>query len=693
MRKRDLGILILAALAIFFSLQHEGDFSFREAWFHLTDDYPFKHESERLPPPLIADLNGDGRSEILVATHDAKIQVLEPRFMEVDEGFTEARLIAEVSLLPERVRITAGRRAVAMASGFVDRIYKQGEIRKQILVVVTAGWSIMCFDHNLKKLWEANLQEDFPHGAHHREIAISISNYTLKHGDVGLVIVGGRMEVQPHLFLDPFEEATVAEKNAERQRRSVEESSASGQDLRHFAYYAFAGRSGTQRWKHKSEDMQSHVSDKSELIPQYNYKLDAQALNSRHPGEVECREFQESVLGVMPHYWERREDTKFELAHFRKHKRKSLKKMPGKSSSSPLHKPDDKHAFGKDTSNKIATAIGKAAEYATSAKPKKRNLYVPMITNFTDLWWVPNVIVAHQKEGIEAVHLASGRTICKLHLQEGGLHADVNGDGVLDHVQAVGGGGVEQSVATGTMEVLRPCWAVATSGVPVREQLFNASICRHPPFGVFYQGEFTSRTLGRGTVDAAHIDVATPLLVPRSDGHKHRKGSHGDVIFLTSRGEVTSYSPGIHGQGALRRWQLLTGSTWTNFPSPAGMAEEKVIPTLKALSLHVHGPKQVILVAGEQEATIISQGGSLLASIFLPSPPTHQILYGDFSNDGLTDLVLVSSNGIYGFVQTRQPGALFFSSLVGCLIIVMAVILVSQHFSSTRSKPRAFEPR
>jgi len=56
--------------------QHEEDFTFREAWLHLADDYPFKHEAERLPPPLIADLNGDGRSEILVATHDAKIQVL-----------------------------------------------------------------------------------------------------------------------------------------------------------------------------------------------------------------------------------------------------------------------------------------------------------------------------------------------------------------------------------------------------------------------------------------------------------------------------------------------------------------------------------------------------------------------------------------------------------------------------------------
>lgn len=40
--------------------------------------------------------------------------------------------------------------------------------------------------------------------------------------------------------------------------------------------------------------------------------------------------------------------------------------------------------------------------------------YIPTITNYTQLWWVPNVVVAHQKEGIEAVHLATGRTICKV---------------------------------------------------------------------------------------------------------------------------------------------------------------------------------------------------------------------------------------------------------------------------------------
>ena len=45
----------------------------------------------------------------------------------------------------------------------------------------------------------------------------------------------------------------------------------------------------------------------------------------------------------------------------------------------------------------------------------------------------------------------AGRTICKLHLPSPGLHADINGDGVLDHVQAYGEGlvadGVEDHIA------------------------------------------------------------------------------------------------------------------------------------------------------------------------------------------------------------------------------------------------------
>lgn len=76
----------------------------------------------------------------------------------MDEGFSEARVLAQVSLLPEKIRVATGRRAVAMATGVIDRHYKKGQPQKQVLVVVTSGWSVMCFDHNLSKLWESNLQ-------------------------------------------------------------------------------------------------------------------------------------------------------------------------------------------------------------------------------------------------------------------------------------------------------------------------------------------------------------------------------------------------------------------------------------------------------------------------------------------------------------------------------------------------------
>ncbi|XP_044957810.1 uncharacterized protein LOC123408824 isoform X2 [Hordeum vulgare subsp. vulgare] len=50
-----------------------------------------------------------------------------------------------------------------MAVGTVDRSYKKVDFRKQVLVVVTSGWAVMCFYHNLKKLWEVSLGDDFPH--------------------------------------------------------------------------------------------------------------------------------------------------------------------------------------------------------------------------------------------------------------------------------------------------------------------------------------------------------------------------------------------------------------------------------------------------------------------------------------------------------------------------------------------------
>jgi hypothetical protein len=44
------------------------------------------------------------------------------------------------------------------------------QLRKQVVVAVTMDWTVMCFNHNLKLLWEYNLQHDFPHHSAVREV-------------------------------------------------------------------------------------------------------------------------------------------------------------------------------------------------------------------------------------------------------------------------------------------------------------------------------------------------------------------------------------------------------------------------------------------------------------------------------------------------------------------------------------------
>jgi hypothetical protein len=50
----------------------------------------------------------------------------------------------------------------------------------------------------------------------------------------------------------------------------------------------------------------------------------------------------------------------------------------------------------------------------------------------------PNVVVSHTEDGLEAVHLFNGHTLCQLKLQHG-LNADINGDGVIENIRVVAG--------------------------------------------------------------------------------------------------------------------------------------------------------------------------------------------------------------------------------------------------------------
>lgn len=71
-----------------------------------------------------------------------------------------------------------------------------------------------------------------------------------------------------------------------------------------------------------------------------------------------------------------------ELAHFRRHKRKALKKTPGKSMTYPFHKPEEKHSPGKDVTKKVSNVIDKAVNIAKSSKTKKVKFPAGAYENF-----------------------------------------------------------------------------------------------------------------------------------------------------------------------------------------------------------------------------------------------------------------------------------------------------------------------
>ena len=317
--KRDLFALLLSAFAVYYGTRSESFVTFDRAWYlpldpggnaPRYDDPATRHGVDNHPPPpLFVDLNGDGEYEIIAASASApEIRVfaqpannggapLRPRGSRATDdvfagdaarwedssssssassasSFGAARTIAVASLIPENVRVSAGRRAIALAAGHLvpaGDSASSRSARKAVVVVVTEGWHVLCFDHNLRLMWERTLQESFPRHARVREVAVMVSDASMFEGDEGAVIVGGRVElgdVADAADEDPLSEELSDERMLGRHRGGVRASReemarddvtgsstrlGAGVDAsRHFDYHAFEGSTGAPRWRHES---------------------------------------------------------------------------------------------------------------------------------------------------------------------------------------------------------------------------------------------------------------------------------------------------------------------------------------------------------------------------------------------------------------------------------------------------------
>ena len=284
----------------------------------------------------------------------------------------------------------------------------------------------------------------------------------------------------------------------------------------------------------------------------------------------------------------------------------------------------------------------------------------------------PNVVLFHGREGLAVLSLKNGRPVCHISLMDHSLYADMDADGAIDTVQVVTSpqASSKSSAVSSlihriakeaskweTMNTPTICHALVTSGLPPREEVFTAPLC-----------------LGGPTNPAMPLVAAPPLLVEGSAGYGQ------DVVFAMNNGVVTRYD--FNGREVWRKRGGLKDGTpsWSLGKSAFlgrvqfGLVREAHSSVSASSHRNQHrpgSPVRPILLSGEDGATLISpSSGKILWSVVYPQSVSSQPLLADMNGDGTDDLLVVSSDAIWGYtiiVETGRSG--------GFVIVVVTLLL------------------
>ena len=291
MQTQDVLVLLVAAASVLLSFQTTGSMFLKPTWSHTLDADNSGMESSKeaplpVPAPVIADLDDDGRPEVVVCTRDGRVLLLDPappaRLPAASRGagtkWRQLPVRAEASLR-SHVGLETGRRPVALQAGPLHDVHPP-ERRLHVVVVLTQDWTVLCFDHTLKRLWEHSLGSGG--AARPRvfvEAAILVGTTPVYAGDDGVVVVAGRTAPAVRgggatWHGDEEEEAAAA--GAPSAPRAPGTAPLGGAS-QHYDYYALEGGKGRPRWEHRARDFHAALHGGEALTPQMDYKLDLQA--------------------------------------------------------------------------------------------------------------------------------------------------------------------------------------------------------------------------------------------------------------------------------------------------------------------------------------------------------------------------------------------------------------------------------
>ena len=205
----DVFVLLVALACVILSLTNSGGVMLRPSFIAASSDDPraaFVDAHISMSPPVVADLDGDGTPEVVMATTDGRLLLLSAvedaaRPESVGDGvlglasWRRLPVLRSVSLRTH-TGLAAGRRSMALCTGMLRSSADASGRRRQIVVAVTEDRTVLAFDHELRPLWEHSIGRTSAGAAAASagEVTVAVVPHPRYTGDVGAVLVAGHAQ-------------------------------------------------------------------------------------------------------------------------------------------------------------------------------------------------------------------------------------------------------------------------------------------------------------------------------------------------------------------------------------------------------------------------------------------------------------------------------------------------------------------
>lgn len=437
-------------------------------------------------------------------------------------------------------------------------------------------------------------------------------------------------------------------------------------------------------------------------------------------------QYRESVVSALPHFYHHRWDERLvphvlyhtrasDIAASRDHSTaaSSSRRGRGGKDGSKNKKNDDDQPQTSKQPRRRSSSSGKeriqmpSDEYGVLGDVMKRKPWTPRrdlpVLQDREHRRTPNCLVFHGKNLMVLLHLYSGYTLTRVApLPQNSFFTDVNGDLMIEAVANRIGVSTEVFGQLGVNTGME-CTGVIRTGLPSSQHIMvNHTVCDTP--GLFGTPNMIHRLL-RGDNAASQVFAHTvnklellgsynsvsfesfavmPLVVQvGQNGIDTRPEPR--AIFMVNSGLVTCVDP-IRNRVA---WRASSRSSFTREASD----DEQGYPHLIGYSISAPRPEddmhyvggggsqqherieQYVLAVGDKSLTVLhAKSGATVQQLVLPHPPLGPLLVADFNGDEVSDVLVVTRQGIYGFegaVQTNNAGVatLLFTSICSLLIL------------------------